>query len=781
MSRICRNKKKHTHHRHKSLKGAQPAASDATHPTVGISRGSLRAPMTHVAVSLASMMLAGGTAMAQQAGTDLPTIQVEGQGGDTGYQATGTGISRIPTPLIDTPQTVNVVTQQLIQDQQATTMEQALRNVPGITFSAGEGGNQGDTPFIRGFSARGDMFRDGIRDPGWYTRDLFSIQNVEVFKGPSAFAFGRGATGGAINLSSKLPTIAVPFIEGTITGYSPFGYRGELDAGGRTGNFTGRVQAMGQDIDTAGRDNVWTKRWGVAPSFTYDFTPQTRASFSYLYQGEESVPDYGHPYLPASTYDQNTGQYTGGYNGPGVPVGPVPVSRRNWYGFNSGPLRDIVRTDTHILTGKIEHNFTNDIKLANTTRYMVVDRFVRTTAPRSLVTTKPNPNDPTRPIPLPIDQWTIGRQHFQNQTDNTLIVNQTDLNAKFDTWGLKHTFSGGIEIAQENRTNQRANLCGPTVCRTNVVDPTPQPDLTPVIWQPEQKTTADTFAVYASDQIKINRYFEVMGAIRYDNFSTDYKATDTATLLPINLSRTDNLLSYRVGGVVHPTENSSIYVAYGISYNPTAEFLTLSTSGSSNVNLDPEKNETIEVGAKVDLWGDRLSLTGSIFQIEKTNMRISSDPTDSTAVYILDGKARVQGVEIGATGKITDKWQVFAGYTYLDTEIVRTRNRAELGRHLPNTPPNSATLWTTYAVTPEFTIGGGLFYQDKAYANTTNMIYVPSWVRFDAMASYQVTKAALLQFNIYNIGDEKYYAQYYGGHAVPAAGRYASLSLKMRW
>src|SRR5215813_4627149 len=253
-------------------------------------RASMAKPLTHATLSVASAMLST-TALAQSSENNLPTIEVQGDTGG-GYQATSSTIPRLPVPLLDTPQTINVVTQQVIQEQRVTTMEEALRYVPGITFSAGEGAQQGDGPIIRGFVSRGDLFRDGIRDPGWYTRDLFDADRVEVYKGPSAFAFGRGATGGAINLATKLPTGAT-FAETTFTGTTGPGARADLDVGGQVNpSLSARIAALYQDIDTPTRDNVWTERWGVAPSVTADIGERTRATLSYIYQGERGAPDY---------------------------------------------------------------------------------------------------------------------------------------------------------------------------------------------------------------------------------------------------------------------------------------------------------------------------------------------------------------------------------------------------------------------------------------------------------------------------------------------------------
>jgi catecholate siderophore receptor len=751
-------------------------------------RATAPAPLSHAALGLASVVIAGGAAAQDGA---LPQIDVVSDNGNQSYQATNQTITRLPTPLLDTPQTVNVVTERVIQERGATTMEEALRSVPGITFQAGEGGQQGDSAYINGFLARGDMYRDGIRDPGWYTRDLFSSDRVEVYKGPSSFAFGRGATGGAINIVSRLPTGA-SFIDGIVTGYTPGGIRGVVDASGKKANVSGRIVAMGQDIDTPARDNVWTRRWGVAPSVAVDIDNRTRATVSYIYQGEESVPDYGHPYLPAPTYSSVTGALTNtGYFGTSQPTPPVPINRRNWFGVVSGDLRDIVDTETHILTGRFDREITNDVRFSNVTRYVANDRFARPTAPRALGT---NTNSTTIPPNFPAGLMTVGRQHFQTETDNTLLLNQSDLVAKFQTGFVQHTAVAGVELARETRFQQRArgleanNLCGPTIlaCRTSLAFPV-DTSFGGVFagYNPATESESRNVALYASDQMKFNQYFELLGAIRYDNFQTEWDDPGNATPANRHLERTDGVTSWRVGGVVHPTVNSSIYVAYGTSFNPSGELGTLSgaANNAASVTLDPEKNTTLEAGVKVDLLQNRLSVTAAVFRTEKTNLRIPNDPSLPAAqqFLVLDGLARVDGVELGVAGQITEQWAVFAGYSHLTSEIAETNNLAELGRRLPNTPTDNFTLWTTYAITPAWTVGGGAMYQSTAFVNTTNVSYVPDYWRFDAMTSYKIDKYNTIQLNVYNITDELYYAQYYQGHAVPAPGRSASLSWRVRF
>ena len=733
------------------------------------------------------------TAFGQSAVETLPSIDVSGANAG-GYQTpTNTGITRLPVPIRDTPQTINVVPQQVIQDQRLTTMEDALRTVPGITFMAGEGGQQGDSPIIRGFAARGDLFRDGMRDPGWYTRDLFNADRVEVYKGPSAFAFGRGATGGAINTVTKLPTGGVPYLEGTFTGTTGPGMRAEVDASGQKGNISGRVAALAAEWDTPTRDNVWTRRWGLAPSITAQVTDDTKITLSYIYQGEEGAPDYGFTFLPTPAFAAKTGAMTNpGYYGNGQATPPMPTARSTWFGIATGPLRDLTTTETHIGTFKIERDITDNIKLSNATRYIDNTRFSRTTALRTfgfgsaVLGTGGSWGTAAFPANADPNNMTIGRERRERWTDNTYFVNQTDLVAKFKTGSWAHTLSAGVEFTDETRHQDRNDICNPSdpACRENVMNPYPigSPVGGAYVIANPIDTKANNQAVFVSDQVKINEYFELLGSVRLDRFATVYRDLGQADPANRRVARTDDMLGYRFGGVGHPTPNSSVYVAYGNSFNPSAELGTItngSTSVASVAALAPEQTKTIEAGFKVDVLKNQLSLSGAIFRIEKTNLRITN-PFDTT-VSILDGIARVDGIEVGAVGKVTDKWSVFTGYSYLESTILDTSDLSQLDRHLPNTPRHNLNIWTTYDLTPKWTIGGGATYQSYAYATTQNVSYVPEFWKFDAMVGYKVTDKSTLQINIYNITNELYYPQYSGGNVVPASGRWAALTYRIRW
>ena len=441
-----------------------------------------------------------------------------------GYQASTLGVGRIVTPLLDTPQTVNVVTQQVIREQNVGTVRDALRNVAGVTFRAGEGGNQGDTPYIRGFSAQNDIFRDAVRDPGWYTRDAFAVDAVEVYKGPASVLFGRGSTGGVINLISKFP-FERNVVEGTITGNTGWGARATVDANGQINdNIWGRVVAMTQDYHTPGRDNIGQNRYGISPSFVYK-AGDTKITAAYILQHDDNVPDYG---IPFTRPDRG-----------GIPRFVSPVPRSNWYGILGGPNPDVELVTAQVGTVKVEHNITNDFKITNITRLNDVNRLQRNVFPE--------PNN-TVPPPWAVNQlWTPNRA--QVLVKNTQIVNQTDILMHFWTgpW-LEHKVAAGFDLTRESRDFLRNNFAG--MAPTNFLDPDPwrwggvalAPTANQLLYGVAQNT-----GVYIADQIKITKWFEVLGSWRYDEY-TFHQDAPVADPIVQHLERTDKYPSWRVGG-----------------------------------------------------------------------------------------------------------------------------------------------------------------------------------------------------------------------------------------
>lgn len=681
----------------------------------------------------------------------LPTLQVQGEAEP--YRTEESTLTRLPTPLVNTPQTVTVVPEKVIEEQKATTVREALRNVSGITVSAGEGGRQGDTFILRGFSAQTDVSRDGVRDLGWYTRDTFNVGGVEVFFGPSSVIFGRGSTGGAINLATKKP-MRRSFQELSVTGGTAPSGRLALDLNeALSERFQVRVNAAGQLADVAARSGVEANRAAVAPSLRYELSKDTTVDVDYLYQRENSVPDYGQPYFNGYPLATSLG-----------------VPRDTFYGVQNS---DSERVNANIVTGRLQHQFGDTLQLTNTLRYGSVDRFARPTAPRGLT-----------PASDPI---TVGRQRFETGTTNSYLVNQTDLRGEFETGPLKHTANVGIELSRETRDQTRYNLeavnlpTGPNL-PADVRDPDPTPDLSAVNRNFSSSSTSlqRTVAAYAAEQMAITRYVEVLGSVRFDIFGTNYVSTNSAGVsTPLN--NRDKFVNWRTGLVLHPVEKTSVYAMFGTSANPSAEAGTIATGTES---LEPEKNKILEFGSKADLLEDRLGLSASAFRIDKTNGRVpNTDP--SGPPVILEGQQRSEGFNVGVAGTITERWRLFANYTFIHSAILANSNDYLEGQPLPNTPKNSVSLWTTYHVIDNLTLGGGAVYQGVTTVNNPasaaqTFNKVPNFWRFDAFAGYQWGKAGL-QLNLNNLTNALYYSQYYSGHAVPAEGRTVSLAGSYRF
>ncbi|MET0708398.1 MAG: TonB-dependent siderophore receptor [Tardiphaga sp.] len=699
-----------------------------------------------------------------------------------GYGApTQAGVSRFTAPLLNTPQTVNVVSQQLMQDQRTTSVVDALRNVPGITFTAGEGGVQGDQINIRGYTARNDIYRDGIRDPGWYARDAFSVDSVEVYKGPSSFVFGRGSTGGVINIVSKLPQ-ARDFYTVEGTGTSAAGGRIATDFNKTFGDVSARLAMVGYDTDVAGRDFAHIKRYGFAPSVAWQVTDQTKNTLSYVYQNDDNIADRGIPMLPGSYFGTTYRQ-------------PAPVPRNTYFGVATAGQDDIEQTQAHSLINKFEHEFNPGLKLTNTTGYSNVERFNRTrpvqlsnlnTATSNLWnsavggTRLATPGNPLTSATALSNIWIANTNHFQNQTNNELISNVTDVNAKFATGFLQHNVLVGMEWSREDREQFRTVFNDPY--RINVANPDPyavgvlNTDTAATI------SNANSRGFYAQDQMKVTDWLELLGGIRYDVFNANARTysfdrrtggAPTTAVVPTNLNSNTDFLSYRAGVVLHPTANSSVYYMRGTSANPPAEFTTI-TNGQQS--LAPVESEVDEIGAKADLLNNKLNVNAAIFRIKKKN-DYENRGTAGAPEYVAIGTSQVEGFEIGATGKLTDQWSVSGGYAYLKSRLLESLTVANVGNQLALTPQNSFSVFTTYDLDRQWTIGGGAFYVDSRFIGVANDAKIPDYWRFDAMAAYKVNRNFTLQFNIYNIADEYYFDSAAGaGYAIPGQGRYVSLS-----
>jgi catecholate siderophore receptor len=681
------------------------------------------------------------------------------------YNVQESASSKYTAPLRDTPKSVTVVPAQVIRDTGALSLTDALRTVPGITFGAGEGGNpQGDRPFIRGFSAESDTFVDGMRDVASQTREIFNLEQIEVSKGPGSAYTGAGSTGGSLNLITKTPKLQ-NFVNGGFTYGSDQTRRTTLDANQMiSDNAAFRLNLMKHDANVAGRDGVDVSRWGVAPSISFGLGTSTRATFSYYHLETDDTPDYGIPLTNVGRSEAN-------------PSRPAHVDKDNFYGSS----RDYRESTTDSGTFRIEHDLNDNLTLSNSFR------MVRTT----LDYVASNPDDSRGNVA----NGYVYRSPKSRNSVSEGWVNQTELKSLFKTADVEHTLVTGMEFSYEdvhNRPYTFTSRASGSTCNaallasgdcTSLYNPTPKDGWAGTYTEGDAFTDTDTktSAAYVFDTLKLNEQWSINLGLRYDDFETRSSGYSTGgrgvAAGTFDRENKSHFWNYQAGVVYKPAPNGSIYVAWSTSSNPSGETAGegLSDLSTSNTSLEPERNRNYEIGTKWDFFNEALSLNAALFRTDKTNARVASP--ESTTLQVLDGEQRVQGVELGFSGKLTPQWKVFGGYTYLDSEIRKSTTAADEGNKMPQTPENNFTLWTTYDLTQDFTIGGGATYVDRQFGNTANSTYIPSYTRYDAMAAYRVTKNVDLQLNVQNLTDKRYFDQVYSTHmAHVAPGRTALLS-----
>lgn len=673
------------------------------------------------------------------------------------YQREESSSVKYTQPLIDTPQTVVVIPPEVISQRNATTLRDVLRNTPGITFQAGEGGGglPGDQNFsMRGFTARNSVFVDGIRDAGSYTRDAFNLESVEVAKGPAGTIGGRSSSSGAINQISKTPYLQDS--TGGTLGVGADGYRrATADINQAFDSDSAfRLNLLYHDADVPERDVVENKRWGIAPSLTLGLGAASRLTLSYLYQEEDNVPDYGLPWV--SIIEDGVTYPTGAYN-----ANPS-VDQSNFYGLKNYDFEDL---ETHVATAKLEHDFSANVRIENITRYLDSERNSAITAPRQ-----------------------AGRQLQRRAMGNQNLTNQTNLTLHFDTGTLQHDIVTGLELASE-KTNNQNSAQATNQPGFDLHDPNPNDrpfgPMPPITGDPSE-TQLDTIGVYAFDTVTLSEHWEITGGLRWDDVDVDYEQRDLSTNEVTRLAKSEGLLSWHAGAVFKPREDGSIYLAYSASKDPTVDAsgtgaaLSDSPTGANNVNLDPEKSRHYELGTKWTLPDVGLSLTAAVFRTEKTNVRTRIERDDP---YVLSGEQRIDGIEIGISGNITEQWSAFGGYAYLDSKIESSANPVDVDAVMLQTPEHSLSLWTTYRLPYDLVVGAGAQYIDEVVRsrNATAENILSSYWLVDAMASYPLTKSITLRLNLTNLTDEFYVDRIGGGHYVPGPGRSGSLTADIRF
>lgn len=769
---------------------------------------------------------------------------------EEGYKAERVESPKAVAPLLDIPRSIVVVDKQVIKDTGSATLVEALRTVPGITFGAAEGGNPiGDRPFIRGFDSQGSTYLDGVRDIGAQNREIFAVEQIQVVRGSDSTLGGRGSAGGSLNIVSKLPQEDSFFAGSGSYGTDDY-KRVTGDVNVRLSDKVAfRLNAMWHDQDVAGRDAIYQKRWGVAPSVTIGMDGPTKLTLAYYHLDTDELPDSGIPFLYACS--------TTLCNAPAGNVITTPalgdittasgvtghVGRDTFYGLKSRDFRD---SKTDQATIRAEHDF-GTVTLRHTARFSHSSQAYSFLLPDD--STGNVFGNPANLALQPGGQvWRRANTRF-GYTDS--FINQTDLYGTFETGSIKHSFAIGAELSSEKAERGAFVLAtGSTIsprCSalaiaryycTSLFNPNPNDPWinysndtatgvpTPITRAaPSARTQneANTKAVYAFDSITLTEQLILNLGARYDRFRTTSTLPLAGGTRPV-VRRVDNIFNWQAGLIFKPTPNTSLYASYATAATPPNSLIgegqeqnALNAVQAASDALRVEKTKSFEIGAKADLFGGGLSLTGALFQTKTKNARVTSDA--NTVAFI--GERRIRGVELGFNGNITDEWSVFGGYTYLDAKIVDGGFTAltaaavgsqaaktvlvqsvNTGKQFPQTAKHSFTLWTNYKVTDALSIGGGAFYSSRVYggyadnrkavqdaagvvtvvpATTTLARAVPSYWRFDARIGYKVSEAIDLSVNVQNLTNKTYFNQVYSSHyasIAPGRSAFATLSFK---
>ncbi len=747
-----------------------------------LATATLAAGFSPLGALAAEVESASATAMGDA--TELDKVEVRGSWFAPSSQ-------KFTATLLDTPKSVSVVGEQTIQEIGATTLVDALRMVPGITFGAGEGGNStGDRPFLRGFDGQSNMFVDGLRDVGSQTREVFALEQLEVVKGPSSAYGGRDSGGGSINLVSKTPKLKDETRISMGVGTDSYA-RGTVDANYVLGDgIAARVNLLRHDSDVAGRDEVNNSRWGIAPSVAFGLNGPLQVIASHYHLETDDLPDAG-----GFPYADPVAKTTTGR--------PLVPDRNNFYGLVD---RDFQRTRADISTLDASYDLGGH-KLRNVARLGNTSNDYLWTQPDD---SKNNPNL----------YGTLWRRTNSRAIDTKTFADQLSLTGAFETGALKHSYSAGVEYSEEKSSKgnyllggggTNNPLTGNQACATtgaatgyNCTDfANPNPHDPWAATHPvtrsnkaldvEQTTT--TKSVYAFDTIELSERWLLNLGLRWDDFDTE-QATPVAGAAPTVIGNADTFLNYQAGLVFKPAANGSVYLSWGTSSTPPGMDSGEGNDAinAANAELEPQQTRNLELGTKWDLLAGRVNLTAAIFHTEMDNARITIDNGTTRNA----GRKVIEGVELGVNGQLTRNWNVSAGYTYMQSELkdngyvcsVSSRNGCPApgvwivspnnGNEFPNTPKHAATVWSTYRFPFGLVVGGGASYVDRQYGDAANSKWIPAYTRWDAMASYAVQDNISVQLNVQNLTDKVYFTKAYSSHyATIAPGRSATLSLNV--
>lgn len=628
---------------------------------------------------------------------------VTGERTDYSSEHTATA-TKTDTPLVDIPQSISLITRDLIDDQMMRSMADVVQYVPGVQMGQGEGHR--DAPTLRGNASTADFYVDGVRDDVQYYRDLYNAERIEILKGPNAMIFGRGGAGGVINRVTKTAGFE-PVQALTLQGGS-FGFaRGAVDIGTAfSDTAAGRFNAFYENSDSY-RDFTGIERFGVNPNLRFAPTDATTIDVAYEFVSDDRTVDRGVP-------SENGLPHSG--------------DRRAFFG---NPDESFSTVDVHAGDFAVAHKLSDDLTLRNHFRIANYDKYYQNMHANSAVATNGD----------------VALQSYFSGTQRQNFFNQTDLIWKAQTGSIAHTILIGGEFGLQETDNTRSannNAAGVI----NIANPT---TFAPPVFlglQNDNNVDLTTASAYIQDQIDIASWLQLIGGVRFDHFDLEF----SDNLTPTNLQRTDNVWSPRGGVIVKPTQSSSIYASYSKSFLPQSgdQFASLSASTAA---LEPETLENIEAGVK---WEPRqgLALSAAVYRLDRENTRALDPLTNQT---VLTGAQRSKGIEISLAGSITDRWEVLAGYTLQDAEITRDTTSAKAGADIPLVPKHAFAIWNAYSFTDHWRGSVGVIHQTDQFASISNAVTLPGYTRVDAAIYYTLNDHFEAQLNVENLFDEHYF------------------------
>jgi catecholate siderophore receptor len=683
-----------------------------------------------------AMAWTNNTSEASELAEAQEPIIVEGKREQYGVRSTSTA-TKTNTDVKDIPQALTVISEQQIEDQQLRSIADLLWFVPGATPGTGESNRDQFT--LRGNNTTADLFIDGIRDDVQYFRDFYNVERVEVLRGPNAMIFGRGGGGGIINRVTKRSSLT-GFGDFAVSGDSWGGFRLTADVDQPIAPGAGlRINGMYENGESF-RRHVDLERYGINPTVGLLVGSRTRIDFSYEHFHDRRTTDRGVP----SFGDE-----------------PLKGFDRTFFG---DPELSFAKADVNIGSAAIQHELGEGLTLRNRTLFGDYDKFYQNVYPNSAVL----PPDADNPEP----GVRLGAYNSRNDRQN--LFSQTDLIWENRLGGIDQTLLFGFELGRQRSRNLRQSGTIAGGSRVPLSDPTVDVDVTfaPSASDANNRTRATIAAVYLQDQIRLSPMFEVIAGVRFDSFKLD---VDDLRGAGAEFSRTDELVSPRLGLIFKPQPNLSLYASYARSYLPQSgdQFGGLSVTTEA---LKPERFDNYEIGAK---WEpiEGLLATAAIYQLDRTNS-VAPDPIDP-ARLVLTGAQRSRGLELGLERSITHRWQISVGYAWQKAEITETTSAAPAGREVPLVPRHAFSLWNRYDVSDKLGLGLGVIARTKSYASISNQVRLPGFARVDAAAYYKLWRGVELQLNVENIfGGDYFPTAHNDNNIAPGAPRTAKATLR---